>query len=64
MAGIGSEDGAAEAGRRRREFIRAHHPDRGGDAETFVAGLRAMEAGRSAGTRRPGWWWSRTGRGP
>jgi hypothetical protein len=46
MAGIGSEDGAAEAGRRRREFIRAHHPDRGGDAETFVAGLRAMEAGR------------------
>jgi hypothetical protein len=46
MAGIGSEDGAGEAGRRRREFIRAHHPDRGGDAETFIAGLRAMEAGQ------------------
>ena len=46
MAGIDSADEAAEAGRRRREFIRAHHPDRGGDAETFVAGLRAMEAGQ------------------
>ena len=44
MAGIGSEDGAEEAGRRRREFIRAHHPDRGGDAESFIAGLRAIEA--------------------
>ena len=45
MAGIGSDDGATEAGateagRRRREFIRAHHPDRGGDADTFMAGLR------------------------
>jgi hypothetical protein len=44
MAGIGSEDGAEEAGRRRREFIRAHHPDRGGDAESFIAGLRAIDA--------------------
>ncbi len=23
----------------RRTFIRDHHPDRGGDAETFIAGL-------------------------
>ena len=27
----------------RREFIRTHHPDRGGDAEAFVAGLRRFE---------------------
>jgi hypothetical protein len=47
MAGIGSEDGAEEAGRRRREFIRAHHPDRGGDAESFIAGLRAIDSGQA-----------------
>jgi len=45
---IGSEDGAGEAGRRRREFIREHHPDRGGDAESFIAGLRAIEDERKA----------------
>jgi hypothetical protein len=45
---IGSEDGAGEAGRRRREFIREHHPDRGGDAESFIAGLRAIEDERAA----------------
>lgn len=33
-----------EPGRRRREFIRAHHPDRGGDPEVFIAGLRRLEA--------------------
>jgi len=38
---IGGEDG----GRRRREFIRAHHPDLGGDAETFIAGLRGFDDG-------------------
>jgi hypothetical protein len=31
------------AGRRRREFIRAHHPDRGGDPEVFMAGLRRFD---------------------
>ena len=31
-----------EAGRRRRDFIRAHHPDRGGDPDSFVAGLRSF----------------------
>jgi hypothetical protein len=32
------------AKRRRREFIRAHHPDRGGDPEVFMAGLRRFDA--------------------
>lgn len=30
--------------RRRREFICAHHPDRGGDPDVFMAGLRRFEA--------------------
>jgi len=30
--------------RRRREFIYAHHPDRGGDPDVFMAGLRRFEA--------------------
>lgn len=36
--------GAEEVKRRRREFIRVHHPDRGGDADAFIAGLRAFGA--------------------
>jgi hypothetical protein len=49
MTGTGGEDRAEQdrakdALRRRREFIRAHHPDRGGDAEIFIAGLRAFRA--------------------
>ena len=36
---------ADEVRRRRREFIRAYHPDRGGDPEVFAAGLRAFGAG-------------------
>jgi hypothetical protein len=46
MTDIGHEDDedrATDAGRRRREFIRAHHPDRGGDAESFIAGLRGFD---------------------
>jgi NADH dehydrogenase FAD-containing subunit len=31
-----------EAERQRRDFIRAHHPDRGGDPDIFVAGLRSF----------------------
>jgi hypothetical protein len=61
MSGAGGEDRAAEAARRRREFIRDHHPDRGGDADSFIAGLRGFDAGRapgdprsSAGSRSPG----------
>ena len=30
--------------RRRRKFIREHHPDLGGDPEAFIAGMRAFEA--------------------
>jgi hypothetical protein len=37
-----------DAERRRREFIRAHHPDRGGDPEFFAAGLRSFDADREA----------------
>jgi hypothetical protein len=29
-----------------REFVREHHPDRGGDAEVFAAGVRAYREGR------------------
>jgi hypothetical protein len=29
--------------RARREFIRAHHPDRGGDPDAFAAGLAAFD---------------------
>jgi len=28
---------------RRREFIRAHHPDRGGDPAAFIAGLADLD---------------------
>ncbi len=28
----------------RRKFIRDHHPDRGGDPEAFIAGLRQRSA--------------------
>jgi hypothetical protein len=52
-----------ETERRRRQFIRAHHPDRGGDAGTFVAGMRAFDAEqapwrpppRVVVVRRPSW---------
>ena len=30
----------------RREFIRTHHPDAGGDQHTFIAGLADIEAGK------------------
>jgi hypothetical protein len=36
---------AGEAQRRRRDFIRVQHPDRGGDPESFIAGLRAFGTG-------------------
>jgi hypothetical protein len=29
-----------------RQFVREHHPDRGGDPETFIAGLRELRSGR------------------
>ena len=40
---------------RRREFIRGHHPDRGGDPATFIAGLDRFdgEPGGSSELPRP-----------
>ena len=29
---------------RRREFVRTHHPDHGGDPATFITGLAALTA--------------------
>jgi hypothetical protein len=40
-----NETQAREIRRRRRDFIRAHHPDRGGDTDFFTAGLRAFDTG-------------------
>ena len=40
-------------GRRRREFIRAHHPDRGGDPEVLMAGLRQFDAEPEQHGREP-----------
>lgn len=34
---------SVEERRRRRAFVLAHHPDRGGDPETFVTGLPALQ---------------------
>jgi hypothetical protein len=39
--------------RARREFIRTHHPDRGGDPAVFVAGLARLD-GAAVPARRPG----------
>ena len=36
-------DGNQSWRRLRREFIRAHHPDRGGDAAAFAAGLAELD---------------------
>ena len=35
----------------RREFIRAHHPDRGGDSAAFAAGLAELD--QFAASSRP-----------
>ena len=44
-----------EAERQRRDFIRAHHPDRGGDPDIFVAGLFIQhEAGTQPATAAQG----------
>jgi curved DNA-binding protein CbpA len=44
-AGTGSLDDEARR-REWREFVREHHPDRGGDPEVFAAGVRAYREGR------------------
>ncbi len=40
---------AARQRRRRRAFALAHHPDRGGDTETFISGLAALGDNQPAG---------------
>ena len=40
-----NETHAREIQGRRRDFICAHHPDRGGDTDFFAAGLRAFDTG-------------------
>jgi hypothetical protein len=40
------ETQAREIRRIRRDFIRSHHPDRGGQSEFFIAGLRTFASAR------------------
>ncbi len=48
-AGVGDAENpdarSIEERRRRRAFVLAHHPDRGGDPDTFIAGLLALRRG-------------------
>jgi len=52
-----------ESERRRRQFIRAYHPDRGGDLGAFIAGMRVFDTQRALSeptpsvvvVRRPNW---------
>lgn len=46
MTGVSDELAARRA---IREFVRTHHPDRGGDPAVFVAGLAALRRCRTAG---------------
>ena len=53
MTGIGDQDDADRAAGRRREFIRTHHPDRGGDTESFIVGLRGFDDRQDPGGPDP-----------
>jgi hypothetical protein len=44
---VSSDDAARRA--EWRQFVRDHHPDRGGNPEVFAAGLNAYRAGRRPG---------------
>jgi hypothetical protein len=52
-----------ETERLRRQFIRAYHPDRGGDLGTFIAGMRVFDTQQVLSepppcvvvVRRPNW---------
>jgi len=44
---------AGDERRRLRAFALAHHPDRGGDPATFVAGLAALRQGRPVPAEAP-----------
>jgi hypothetical protein len=37
----------------RRAYIREHHPDRGGDPDAFIAGLRRWHGGRRTPSGEP-----------
>lgn len=50
MTGTQDDDARAHL----RAFVRAHHPDVGGDPETFATGLAELRARRDAVTRAPG----------
>ena len=41
------------AERRRREFIQVNHPDRGGDPDVFIAGMRSFDAGANSPGQQP-----------
>jgi hypothetical protein len=43
------EDQVHQAQRRRRDFIRTHHPDRGGDPDAFIAGMQSFGADQDTG---------------
>ncbi|SFE06471.1 hypothetical protein SAMN04487819_107160 [Actinopolyspora alba] len=48
----GTPDDAREARVRLREFVRANHPDVGGDPEVFAAGVAELQSARD-GVRSP-----------
>jgi hypothetical protein len=48
--GYADEDERRRA--RRREFIRTHHPDRGGDPAAFITGLADLDRGERPGDDR------------
>ena len=50
---MSEDDLDAQERRDFRAWVRAHHPDAGGDAEAFVAGLTAWRRGRNAGPAVP-----------
>lgn len=50
MSLMTSDRAEGDARRRLRTFVLAHHPDRGGDPEEFMAGLAALRSARSAVT--------------
>jgi len=59
MTDIGDEDEgregrARETERLRREFIRTHHPDLGGDTESFIVGLRGFDTEQAPAGPGPG----------
>ena len=60
MTGAGGPDDPREVARRQelrrryREFIRTHHPDRGGDPDEFQAGLAAFRREMAAADRADG----------